>query len=61
MANLTSTELSAIEDQMSQEQTLVKKYQAMANLCNDTQIQQSLYDFANKHQSHFNSLMTFLQ
>lgn len=61
MANLTSTELSALEDQMSQEQTLVKKYQAMANLCNDTQIQQSLNDFANKHQQHFNSLMTFLQ
>jgi ferritin len=61
LANLTATELSALEDQMSQEQTLVKKYQAMANLCNDTQIQQCLNDCANKHQQHFNSLMTFLQ
>lgn len=61
MANLTSKELSAIEDQMSQEQTLIKKYQAMANMCNDTQIQQCLNDYANKHQQHFNTLSTFLQ
>lgn len=61
MANLTSTELMALEDQLGQEQTLVKKYQAMANLCNDMQIQQCLNDYANKHQQHFNSLMTFLQ
>lgn len=61
LANLTSTELQALEDQMGQEQTLIKKYQAMANLCGDTQIQQCLNDFANKHQQHFNSLMGFLQ
>ncbi len=61
MANLTSKELSAIEDQAGQEQTLVKKYQAMASMCSDTKIQQCLNDYANKHQQHFNSLVTFLQ
>lgn len=61
MANLTAKELSAIEDQASQEQTLVKKYQAMASVCTDTKIQQCLNDFAGKHQQHFNSLISFLQ
>lgn len=61
MANLTSKELSALEDQIGQEQTLVQKYKAMANMCQDAQIKQSLNDFANKHQQHFNSLITFLQ
>ena len=61
MANLTSKELSALEDQISYEQTLVKKYQAMACLCNDSKIQQELNTFAQKHQQHFNTLVTFLQ
>lgn len=61
MANLTSKELTALEDQLSAEQTLVKKYQAMAGMCADTQIQQCLNSCAQKHQQHFTTLMTFLQ
>lgn len=61
MANLTSKELSALEDQISYEQTLVKKYEAMACLCNDTKIQQDLNNFANKHRQHFSTLVNFLQ
>ena len=61
MANLTSKELTALEDQINAEQTLVKKYQAMSSLCNDAQIQQDLNNFAQKHQQHYNTLMTFLQ
>jgi ferritin len=61
MISLTSKELSTLEDQMSHEQTLVKKYQAMACLCNDEKMQQDLNSFAAKHQQHFNTLLTFLQ
>ena len=61
MANLTAKELTALEDQIGMEQTLVKKYQAMAGMCSDTKIQQSMNDFAMKHQQHCNTLMTFLQ
>lgn len=61
MANLTSKELSALEDQIGQEQTLIQKYRAMSNMCQDAQIKQSLSDFANKHQQHYNTLITFLQ
>jgi rubrerythrin len=61
LANLTAKELTALEDQIGMEKTLVKKYQAMATLCNDAKIQQCLTDFAQKHQTHCNTLMTFLQ
>ena len=61
MANITTKELSALEDQIGFEQTLVKKYQAMAALCNDMKIQQDLEAIASKHQQHYNTLITFLQ
>ena len=61
MANLASKELTALEDQLSQEQVLVKKYKAMACLCNDNQIRSNLDCIADKHQQHFDTLMTFLQ
>jgi len=61
LANLTSKELTGLEDQLGQEQTLVQKYQTMSNMCNDAQIKQCLSDCANKHQQHYNSLITFLQ
>ena len=61
MANLTSKELTALEEQISGEQILVKKYESMASLCSDTKIQQDLNNFANKHRAHYNTLISFLQ
>ncbi|NLW65416.1 MAG: spore coat protein [Clostridiales bacterium] len=61
MANLTSKELTALTDELSSEQNLIKKYEAMACLCNDTKIQQDLNSYANKHRAHYNTLITFLQ
>jgi len=61
MANLTSKELGALEDQIGQEQTLVKMYEAMACLCSDTTIRDELNGFANRHRQHYNTLVTFLQ
>lgn len=61
MANLTAKELSALEDQIGWEATLVKKYEGMACLCSDSQLQKDFNDFANKHRAHYNTLVTFLQ
>ena len=61
MANLTSKELPALEDQIGCEATLVKKYEAMACLCADTKIRQRFNDSANKHRAHYNTLVGFLQ
>ncbi|MDL2300246.1 hypothetical protein LJC01_01215 [Clostridiaceae bacterium OttesenSCG-928-D20] len=60
MANLSAKELSALEDQISHEQTVVKKYEAMACLCNDASIQGCLNDIANKHRAHYETLVSFL-
>lgn len=61
MANLTNKELTALTEQLIAEQTLIKKYDTMANFCSDTKIQQDLTGFANKHRAHYNTLLTFLQ
>jgi rubrerythrin len=58
---LTAKELTALEDQIGHEQTLVKKYEAMACLCTDTKIQQDFGSIANKHRQHYNTLVGFLQ
>ena len=60
MANLTSKELTALEDQIGCEATLVKKYEAMACLCSDGKLQKEFNDIAGKHRAHFNSLVSYL-
>ncbi len=60
MANLTSKELSAIEDQLNCEQMLIKKYKAYAQSASDPQIKNTCEEIANKHKQHFNTLMGYL-
>ncbi len=61
MANLTAKELTALEDQIGCEETLVKKYEAMACLCEDYALKQEFTSYAGKHREHFNTLVSFLQ
>ena len=61
MANLTTRELAALEDQLSFEQTLVKKYRTMAEQCGDVRLKNDFRTYADKHQQHYNMLLTFLQ
>lgn len=60
MSNLTSKELSAIEDQLSNEQVLIKKYQLYAQVSSDPQIKTKCEQIASKHQSHYNRLLNHL-
>ena len=60
MANLTTKELSAIEDQLCAEQTLVKKYQLYSQSSTDPQIKSKCEQIAAKHQTHFDRLMNQL-
>ena len=61
MANLTSKELTALEEQLGTEQMLVKKFESMAGMCSDTKLQQDLNNFASKHRAHYNTLISFMQ
>lgn len=58
--NLSAKELSAISDQLSVEQVLVKKYQMYAQTATDPQIKQQCEDIAAKHQSHYTRLLNQL-
>lgn len=60
MAGITSKELSAIEDQLSSEQLLIKKYEMYAQASADPQIKTKCEQIAAKHQNHFERLMNQL-
>lgn len=61
MANLSSKELSALEDQMTHESVLVKKYQHMAQCTCDATLKNKYDQIATMHQSHYNRLYSYLQ
>lgn len=61
MANLTSKELSALEDQLNFEHVCVCKYQAAAAETQEISLRDCFNQHAGKHQQSFNTLLTFLK
>ncbi len=59
--NLTVKELMALDDQLNQEQVLIKKYRAYAQECQDGELKSLCNQIADKHQKHLNTLMGYLQ
>lgn len=57
MATLSAKELSAIEDQLSVEQVMIKKYQMYSQTCTDPQLKTKCEQIAAKHQNHYCRLM----
>lgn len=60
MGNLTSKELSAIEDLLSLEEGNVKKYDMLCSHVQDNALKQKLQNISNSHQQHFNTLFSHL-
>jgi ferritin-like metal-binding protein YciE len=60
LAQLSSKELSAIEDQLSAEKLLVSKFKAYAQTCQDPQLKAKCEQLAAKHQSHYDRLYSCL-
>ncbi len=60
MANLTEKELSYMEDSLTAEQLLIKKYQTYAMLSTDNEIKTTCEQIAGKHQQHYQKLLSFL-
>lgn len=61
MAQLTTKELTALDEQLNQEQVYIKKYRTMSSQCSDPQIKQQLESIASRHQSHYNTLINHLK
>ena len=60
MANLSSKEVTALEEQLSAERVLVAKYRGMATQVQDVVIRSKLDTIASKHQAHFDRILSFL-
>ncbi|BCN31019.1 hypothetical protein [Anaeromicropila herbilytica] len=61
MVQLSEKELSCLNDALSEEELLVKKFQKMANEATDSQIKSKFTEIAAKHQGHFNALYTHIK
>ena len=61
MANLTTKELGALDEQLGQEQVYIKKYRTMASQCQDAALKSRLESIAARHQKHYNTLINFLK
>lgn len=61
MANLTTKELSALEDQLEFEHACAVKYQDAAQQTNENSLKQHYDHCARQHQQNFNTLLDFLK
>lgn len=57
---LTEKELTAIEDQLSEEKLLVTKLKAYSQMCTDSDLKKKCESIASKHQTHYDQLLSFL-
>lgn len=61
MANLTTKELSALEDQLGFEKMLCCKYQDAANSTNETELKNCYTQYAAQHKHNYETLLAFLK
>ena len=60
MPNLTTKELTGIEDQLSSEKNLVLKFSMYASSTQDPELKSKLNQISDKHQQHFDTLYSLL-
>ncbi len=60
MTNLTEKELSILNDSLSEEELLVKKYNMLAEHATDDETKAKMQQIASRHQSHFDELYQLL-
>lgn len=56
MSQLSEKELSSLQDLLSDEDLLVKKFQMLAEHAQDEQVKSKMLEISDKHQEHFNNL-----
>jgi len=61
MANLTTKELSALEDQLGFEKVLCCKYQDAANATGEAELKNCYSQYAAQHKQNYEKLLTFLK
>lgn len=61
MTQLSEKELSALNDLLTDEELLTKKFNMLASLTEDPEIKRKFESIAKQHQGHFNTLYSFLK
>lgn len=61
MVQLSEKELSTLQELLSDEELLVKKFQMLAEHSQDEKVKEKYNRIAKKHQGHFNALYAYLQ
>lgn len=61
MADLSEKELSSIQDILSQEDLLIKKFKNLSDQCQDAEMKDKLMNISDQHQKHFNSIYAQLR
>ena len=61
MPNLSEKELSAINELLSEEELLTKKFRMLAGQTDDEKIKAEFEKISSKHQGHFSSLYSLLK
>ena len=61
MANLTTKELGALEDQLGFEKVMCCKYQDAMQQCSDRELQNSYRKYADQHKQNYETRLKFLQ
>ena len=56
MSQLSEKELSVLNDLLTEEDLLIKKFQMLAELTEDQEVGAKCTEISQKHQGHFNSL-----
>lgn len=56
MGTISEKELSCLNDLLSEEDLLIKKFKMLAEHSNDPEVKSKFMEISNKHQEHFNSL-----
>lgn len=60
MSQLSEKELSTLNDLLSEEELLVKKFQMLASHATDATVRSGMEEISQRHQSHFNQLYSHL-
>ena len=60
MAQLSEKELSSIQELLSDEDLLVKKFKMLSEHTTDEKVKSKLLEISNKHQQHLNELYSKL-
>lgn len=60
MSQLSEKELSALNDLLTEEELLVKKFKMLSEHSQDQEVKSKMTEISNQHQGHFNALYSLL-